>query len=162
MIVIVSGASNARECALALEKQTGERSVFSSTLRECAHKLQSQEFSAVVLDQVLVDATTGSMDMMWKHAGGAIVVTVNFAISGAERVVREVKAALGRREKERTAARSAAEAGLRNELTGAVTGILLSSELALKQPELPPVVVSKLRSVHELAMQMKARLGPAA
>ena len=162
MIVIASAATNARECALALEKQTGERSVFSSTLRECAHKLQSQEFSAVVLDEVLVDSSAGSMDMMWKHAGGAIVVTVNFAICGADRVVREVRAALRRREKERASARSAAEARLRSELTGAVTGILLSSELALKQPELPALVANKLRSVHELAMQMKERLGPAA
>ena len=28
MIVIASSAANARECAIALEKQTGERSVF--------------------------------------------------------------------------------------------------------------------------------------
>jgi hypothetical protein len=162
MIIIVSSGANARECALALEKQTGERSVFSSTLRECAHKLQSQEFTAVVLDQVLVDSSSGSMDMMWKHAGGAIVVAVNFAINGADRVVREVKAALRRRERERARAQSAVQTSLRNELTGAVTGILLSSELALKQPELPAMVVSKLRSVHELALLMKQRLGPAA
>lgn len=162
MIIIASSAANARECAIALEKQTGERSAFSNSLRECAHKLQSQEFSAVVLDQVLVDSSPGSMDLMWKHAGGAIVVAVNFAINGSDRVVREVKAALRRRERERAKAQSAVETRLRNELTGAVTGILLSSELALKQPELPAMVVSKLRSVHELAMQMKERLGPAA
>ncbi|HUS18452.1 MAG TPA: hypothetical protein VMZ25_02270, partial [Terriglobales bacterium] len=83
MIVMVSAAANARECALALEKQTGERSVFSRTLRECAEQLQSQEFTAVVLDQALVDRSAGSMDMMWKRAGGAIVVTVSFGISGA-------------------------------------------------------------------------------
>lgn len=162
MIIIASSAANVRECALALEKQTGERSVSSTSLRECAHKLQAQEYTAVVVDQVLVDATPGSLDLLWKHAGGAIVVTVNLAISGAERVVREVKAALRRRERERTAAQQAAAARLRNELTGAVTGILLSSELALKEPALPPIVVSKLRSVHELALQMKQRLGPAA
>ncbi len=162
MIIIASAASNARECALALEKQTGERSVFCSSLRECAHKLQTQEFSAVVLDQALVDSSSGSMDMMWKRAGGAIVVTVNLAICGAERVVREVRAALRRREKEGSAARSAAESRLRSELTGAVTGILLSSELALAQPELSAMVAHKLRSVHELAMQMKVTLGPAA
>jgi len=162
MIIIASSAANVRECALALEKQTGERSVTSASLRECAHKLQAQEYSAVVVDQALVDATAGGLDLLWKHAGGAIVVTVNLAISGADRVVREVKAALRRRERERAVAQQAAAARLRNELTGAVTGILLSSELALKEPELPPVVVSKLRSVHELALQMKERLGPAA
>lgn len=162
MIIIASAATNARECALALEKHTGERSVFCSSLRECAHKLQTQEFTAVVLDQALVDASSGSMDMMWKRAGGAIVVTVNLAISGAERMVREVRAALRRREKEGTAARRAAEARLRSELTGAVTGILLSSELALALPELPAVVAHKLRSMHQLAMQMKATLGTSA
>ena len=162
MIIIASASVNAPDCALALEKSTGQPCVYSSTLRECVHKLQTQDFAAVVLDQVLVDSSPGSMNMLWKHAGGAVIVTVNFAINGADRVVREAHAALRRSEVERATARAAAEARLRNELTGAVTGILLSSELALKQPELPALVASKLRSVRDLAMQMKERLGPAA
>ncbi|HUQ50133.1 MAG TPA: hypothetical protein VM056_05405 [Terriglobales bacterium] len=162
MIILVSTSMNAKECAAAMEKQTGERVVVSSTLRECTDRLHGQDFSAVVVDQVLLDSSPAALDMLWKHAQAAILVTVNFAISGAGRVVGEVRAALLRRERERTRASKAAEANLRNELTGAVTGILLSSELALAQPELPVNVVSKLRSVHELAMQMKSRLGPAA
>jgi hypothetical protein len=162
MIVIASAANNARECSLALEKETGERALFSASLRECVHQLQAQEFTAVVVDQVLVDAGNSSLDMIWKHAGFAAVVTVNFAIHGADRVVREVKAALRRREREQANAQRAVAERLRNELTGAVTGILLSSELALAQPELPALVATKLRSVHELALQMKQRLGPAA
>jgi hypothetical protein len=162
MIMIVSAAANARECSLALEKQTGERAEYCNSLREAVHKLHSQEFMAVVIDQVLIDAGRGSLDMLWKHASGAALVTVNFAIHGADRVLREVKAALRRRQQEQSSAQRAAAERLRNELTGAVTGILLSSELALAQPELPVLVASKLRSVHELALQMKERLGPAA
>ncbi len=162
MLMIVSSANNARECSLALEKPTGERSVYCSSIREAVHKLQSQEFSAVVVDQVLVDAGAGSLDLLWKHSGSAALVTVNFAIHGVERVLREVKAALRRREREQLSVHKAVADRLRNELTGAVTGILLSSELALAQPEVPALVASKLRSVHELALQMKERLGPAA
>jgi hypothetical protein len=160
--MIVSSANNARDCSLALEKQTGERSMYCSSIREAVHKLQSQEFSAVVVDQGLLDAGTGSLDLLWKHCGAAALVTVNFAIHGVDRLLREVKAALRRRHREQASAQKAVAERLRNELTGAVTGILLSSELALAQPELPALVASKLRSVHELALQMKERLGPAA
>jgi hypothetical protein len=86
-------------------------------------------------------------------------VFVNFAISGADRLVRDVLAALSRREKESVLATKAAETELRSELNGAVTGILLSSELALALPSLPVGVVNKLQPVHELALQMRTRLG---
>jgi hypothetical protein len=52
-----------------------------------------------------------------------------------------------------------AQAALRNELTGAISGILLSSELALAQPALPTSVMDKLKSVYQLALQIKSRLG---
>src|SRR5207253_5510537 len=106
--------------------------------------LRDAEFSAVVVDQAFVDLNPIAADVLWKNTGTAIPVFVNFAISGAERLVRDVRAALSRREKERVLAVKAAEAALRSELNGAVMGIPLSSELALAQPALSPAVVNKL------------------
>jgi hypothetical protein len=159
MILLISAAKNAASCVSAVEKNTGERVQLVQSLSAGAAMLLGGEFSAVVVDQAFVDLNPISADVLWKHTGTAIPVFVNFAISGAERLVRDVLAALSRREKERVLAAKAAETALRSELNGAVTGILLSSELALALPSLPVGVVNKLQSVHELALQIRTRLG---
>jgi hypothetical protein len=159
MILLISAAKNAATCVSAVEKNTGERVQLVTSLAAGASVLRTSEFSAVVVDQAFVDLNPVSADVLWKHTGTAIPVFVNFAISGAERLVRDVRAALSRREKERILATNAVEAVVRSELNGAVTGILLSSELALALPALPEGVVDKLQSVHELALQMRTRLG---
>ncbi len=51
---------------------------------------------------------------------------INFAISSIERLVRDVRAALRRRQRELQAATRKAESALRSELNEALTGILLS------------------------------------
>jgi hypothetical protein len=159
MILLISAAKNAASCVSAVEKNTGERVQLVQNLSAGAAMLRGGEFSAVVVDQAFVDLNPISADVLWKHTGTAIPVFVNFAISGAERLVRDVLAALSRREKERVLAAKAAETALRSELNSAVTGILLSSELALASPALPAGIVNKLQSVHELALQMRTRLG---
>jgi hypothetical protein len=85
-------------------------------------------------------------------------VFVNFAISGVDRVVRDVRSALHRREEERARALRDAEAHLRSELTEAVTGILLSSQLALEVASVPAAVQARLRAVYQLAMSIRQRL----
>src|SRR4051794_12966027 len=162
MILIISAAKNAVDCVAQVEKNTGQRVRLAQSIPAGNAMLRDAEFSAVVVDQAFVDLNPISTDVLWKNTGTAIPVFVNFAICGAERLVRDVRAALSRRETERVLAAKAAEAILRSELNGAVTGILLSSELALAQPALPVAVMSKLQSVHELALQMKSRLGSVA
>ena len=162
MILLVSASRNVGECISSIEKELGEGSEYVSTLAQAAAKLRSGEYTAIVLDQSLLDANAAAADSLWKNVGTAIPVFVNFAISGCSRVVQDLRAALNRRQKEQLLATRAAQAVLRNELTGAVAGILLSSELALAQPAIPSAVADKLRSVHELALEIKARLGTVA
>lgn len=52
----------------------------------------------------------------------------------------------------------AAENLLRNELRGEVTAILLNSELALREGQLPTNAVAKMKEVHDLAERMRVRL----
>ena len=162
MVLLISAAKNGFECAAAIEKDLGESVDLISAVSQSAARLRTAEYDAVVIDQSLVDAHSASADTLWKHAGTAIPVSVNFAISGVERIVRDVRSALARRRQEQILAARAAQAALRNELAGAISGILLSSELALAQPAVPATILEKLRSVHELALQIQSRLGTAA
>ena len=81
----------------------------------------------------------------FEQLGTAILVQVNLAISGMERLVREVRAALQRRQREEPRARQAAVGRLHSELNGTVTALLLSSELALGTSGLPAAAGEKLR-----------------
>ena len=58
---------------------------------------------------------------------------VNLALHSTDRVVREVQAALRRGEKEKLVATRAAGQLLQGQLRSELTGILLNSELALRQ-----------------------------
>ncbi len=160
MVLLLTGSPRARECAAAIEQFTGERVEVAPTLQRGTSWLRKVEFTAVVVDHILTEADGDETDALMSATGTAIPVSVNLAISGAIRVARDVRAALRRREQERLAARREAQAVLRSELTEAVTGILLSSELALGMPGLPPAAEARLRSVQSLAMSIRGRLEP--
>lgn len=158
MILLIAGAKSAAECASAIQRSTGERVRVAPSFRRAASALRAGEFSAVILDQAFWDLDPAAGEVLLQRAGTAIPVIVNLGISGRERVVRDVRAALYRREREQHLAMKSAAATLRNELNSAVTGILLSSQLALATPALPPPLEAKLRTVYELAEQMRSRL----
>ena len=97
-------------------------------------------------------------EAIWERAGLAIPLQVNFALSGAARLIREIRAALQRREREQALACRAASAALENELKSTVAGLLLHSQLALSGGEVPSSVADKLRVVAELANSLRQRL----
>lgn len=88
----------------------------------------------------------------------AVPVYANCAISGVERVVREVRSALSRCQREEQVARRSAETAMWSELKESVTAMLLSCDLALATPGVPAPAAEKLRAVHELACQIRDRL----
>jgi len=159
MILLITPSARAQECARALEEATSEPAQVAASLRQAATQLREQEFLAVVVDQSLVEAEPEESDLVLQHIGTAIPVYVNFAISGIERVVRELRAALHRRKREVAVARQAAEQALRNELKDTLTALLLSSEMALRGAELSADAAGRLQTVQELAQSLRGKLG---
>ncbi len=113
----------------------------------------------MVIDQSLLEADPNETETVLQHVGTAVPIYVNFAISGKKRVVRELRTALRRRTREHLIARKAAELALRSDLNGAVTAMLLSCELALELPNLPILAREKIRTVHDLARELRRCLG---
>jgi hypothetical protein len=83
---------------------------------------------------------------------------INFALSGAARLTREIHAALHRREREQTLARRAAAAAIETELKTTIAGLLLNSQLALSGSELSSPIKDKLRVVADLASNLRQQL----
>jgi hypothetical protein len=159
MILLITSLAKAQNCAKALQEVTNEPVQVAATLHQALTDLQAHEFSAVVLDQLLLDAEPDDAETIFKHMGTAVPVYSNFAISGIERVSRELRSAVHRRKRELIMSRQEAEQDLRSQLSSTITALLLSCEMALSVPNLPSLAESKMRAVDALAKEMRAKLG---
>ena len=122
--------------------------------------LARRGYSIVILDQNLADSDADGAELIWKNAGVAIPLQMNFALAGSTRVEREIRGALTRREREHQLAVAAATAAVDTELKNAVTGVLLESRLALAEENLPPHIENRLRTLAEMAARLRERLLP--
>jgi len=161
MILVITPSANIQSCIPSIQEATGDSVQVTTNLRQASLLLRAQEYSAVVLDQVLLDAEPDESEILLQHFGSAIPVHVNFAITGPQRLVKELRTALQRRKREAKSARAEAEKVLRSELTGNLTAMLLSCEMALRLPDLPANAEEKLHVVHGLAEEMREKLGAA-
>jgi hypothetical protein len=161
MILLITSVAKAQECAQALQTATTEPVMVCADLQEAVLQLKEKEFSAVVLDLLLLDAQPDEHETVLKYLGSAAPVYLNFAITGIARAAREVRWALLRRKREVLAARNEAEQGLRHELNDTLTALLLSCEMALQVPELPAQAENKMQTVEALAKEVSAKLGRA-
>src|SRR5215471_15487220 len=91
-----------------------------------------------------------------QHLDPAIPLQINFAISGVERVVREVPRGAAPRTREQVAARQAVVGLLQSELSSTVTGLLLQCELALETP--PACLMARPKNCDRLTIGAEASL----
>lgn len=158
MILLVTSSNRRSECGSALEQVVGETVESCETVRKAAGMLRNNEYSAVIMDDPMVEAESDALETLLNNLGLAVPVYVNLAVSNAERVTRELRMAMRRNRESRLIAIRAAESQLRSEIRDAVTGILLSTELAMRTPEMPPEAIEKLSSVCQLATNIRSRL----
>jgi DNA-binding NtrC family response regulator len=157
-ILIVTGIEGARNCAAVLGAQLGMEVEAAEGRKAALAALRRREFSAVLVDETMAECDPAAAEAIWDHAGLAIPLQINFALSGAARLVREIRAALHRREREQMLARRAAAAAIETELKTTVAGLLLHSQLALAGNEVPAPVADKLRMVADLAGSLRQQL----
>ena len=158
MILLITPSARGQECAQALLASTNLQTDVAATLQAAVGKLREQEYAAVVVDQFLMEVEPDEGEQMLQHLGTAFPVYVNCAISGIDRIVREVRSALSRRKREEEIARSSATRAIWSELKEDVTGILLSCDLVLASKEVPAPAANKIQVIHDLATQMRSKL----
>jgi hypothetical protein len=157
-ILMVTGIEGARNCAAVVSAQLGMDVEVAEGRKAALTALRRREFLAVVVDETLAECDPAAAENLWEHAGLAIPLQINFALSGAARLIREIRAALHRREREQALARRAAAAAIETELKTTVAGLLLHSQLALSGSEVPAQVADKLRVVADLAGSLRQQL----
>jgi DNA-binding NtrC family response regulator len=157
-ILIVTGIEGARNCAAVVSTQLGMEVEVAEGRKAALAALRRREYAAVVVDETMAECDPSAAEAVWERAGLAIPLQINFALSGAARLIREIRAALHRREREQMLARRAASAAIENELKTTVAGLLLHSQLALSGSEASSPVSDKLRMVADLAGSLRQQL----
>jgi hypothetical protein len=159
-ILIVTGMEGAENCATTLARLLGLECEAAQGRKAALNALKRSEYAALVVDEGIIDNDSTGAELIWEHAGLAIPLQINFALSGAQRLAREIRMALNRGERERALAREAAAAAFGSELKSTVAGLLLHSQLALADREVPAPVAEKLRVVADLAGSLREQLAP--
>jgi hypothetical protein len=159
-ILIVTGIEGARNCAEVVSQQLGMEVQVAEGRKTALTILRKKEFAVVVLDESVAECDPAAAEAIWYSAGLAIPLQINFALAGASRIIRELRAALHRREREQAVARRAAAGAIEAEVRSTLAGLLLHSQLALTASETPIPVAEKLRVVADLANNLRQQLVP--
>ena len=157
-ILMVTGIEGARNCAALIAAQLGMEVEVAEGRKAALSALRRKEYSAIVVDETIAECDPAAAEAICERAGLAIPLQINFALSGAARLIREVRAALHRREREQTLARRAATVAIETELKSTVAGLLLHSQLALSEREISAPLTEKLRVLADLAGNLRQQL----
>lgn len=158
MILLIWSSERAQACASAIENAFQQPVKIVASLQEGSRNLQSAEFSAVLVDQWVTEAEPGQADYLIHHLGAAVPVFVNFGVSGLERILRELRAALNRRGRDTHLAQQNARIVLRNSFKDDVTALLLSCGVILDDPALSPGLAVRIQTIESIANRLKEKL----
>ena len=161
-ILFVTGIEGARHCADVIQKQLDMEVSVAEGRKGALALLRQREFAAVVVDETVAECDPAAADAIWERAGLAIPLQINFALSGTSRIVRDIRAALQRREREQELARRAASAAVESELKSTVAGLLLQSQLALSTSDAASPVTERLKLVASLVGDLRRQLSAGA
>jgi hypothetical protein len=162
MILLVTSIERRGECAAALQDATAESVTIADDLAQATTLLRGNQYSVVVIDQFLAETEPHAFETVFEHLGTAIPLQVNLAINGTKRIVRNVRSAMHRREREQAAAHKAAQQQLRGDLNETLTTILIDCELALYPEDLPPHALQRMVSIYQTARKLRMQLESAA
>jgi hypothetical protein len=158
MILLIWTSERAQDCARAIESMFQQPVKVVSTLEQASKALQAEEFSAVLVDQWITEAEPGQADYLIHHLGGAVPVFVNFGISGIERILRELRAALNHRGRETMLAQQNARTVLWNSLKDDVTALLLCCGVILDDSALAPGVAVRVKTIETITNRIRDKL----
>ena len=158
MILLITPQSRGPELASLVKANLSQETQWVQTVQEATTRLRERPYSAAIIDQFLLETEPEESDQMIEHLGTAYPVYINFAVTGLDRLVREVRSALHRRNREELAARRAVAEQMQSEMRETLTVMLLSCELAMSVPNVPLLAAEKIRTIDTLARELRLRL----
>ena len=100
MILIVTPSASGSQCTELIGKALNQEAKLVTNLGEAISAVRNEEFRVIVMDEDLFEVNPSTAAGVADLSEGAITVFINFTITSSERVIREIKAALKRRERD--------------------------------------------------------------
>ncbi len=157
-VLIVTAMEGAENLAGLLSREADVTVQVARNRTSALAVLRREAFTIVLVDSLLSQAHPESMEALWERADLAVPLELNLAELGAVRVIRQVCGILARREREYVLARKVAGLEIEEALRSQVTGLLLQSDLMLREQAIPPMVRERLVTLRELADGLRVRL----
>lgn len=158
MFLLVWSSDKAQQCGQTLEREFDQPVRIVANLEQACQELKANVFFAVLVDQLLCEAWPSQAEFVFQHLGSAAPITVNFAISDLDRIVRAVGTSLEQRKREMQIARRQACSALNADLKDDLTALFLSCGLGLQDATLPGHAAEQIRQIEEIAKHMKQTL----
>jgi signal transduction histidine kinase len=154
VILLISDDTDSK-CVGEFQAALGIAVVQAASARSGWKALRERTYSLVLYDTS--DADDGTSDLIVKAAGLTPVVEFDLKATPLPVLVRRVRAALSRFATEQFHARNAAIAHLQGELRDSLTGLLLESQLALREVDASkhPKLVNIVQSATKLCSHLK-------
>ncbi len=155
-LLLIASDSAAEPIAEALRSDLRAHVETTPSRRSALTLLRRNDFALILIDESLASTDLAAIDLLYQHAGSALILELNLALSSAARVVRQAHSALARRSQDLATARTAAATHLQSELNTALSSVLLESELALR--DATPTQAPRLRHLVQLATDLRDKL----
>jgi len=160
MLLLATNSALAERCALRIEAEMNESVQAATSLSRARVLFCSGRFRAIILDECLLQADPAATESLLESCRGACTIFVNMAISGIDRVSRQVKAAARHEEQLQRQSQIVATVALRNELKDTMTGLLLALDLACSRQPSDPSLLQVQNLVHKLSIQLERGASP--
>jgi hypothetical protein len=155
-LLVIAPESAAQPIVEALRTDLSIEVETTPSRRAALTALRRHDFALILIDESLASDDSTKTDLLYQNAGSALVLELNLALSSAARVVRQARSAIARRTQDLSAAHTAASSTLHSELNTSLAGLLLESQLALR--DATPAQAPRLRHLVQLAGELRDRL----
>jgi len=160
MILLVTLASSAPACATRLHQATGESVTIAQSFSDALAHLRTSTFSVVILDHNLLEAEPHEVSTLRAHLEMVTMVELNLALTGPDRLIREVQSARNCNERNQSAARSRAMQQLQSEINQSLTALMLDCDLAAAIAGLPASASERIALIRTDAEMLRRQLTP--
>ena len=159
-VLLVTAITGADHMAEALSERAGVVIELVRSRRAALASLRRYSFDVVMIDATLPDGEVTPTQMLWQNTGDAIPMEVDLRALGASGVARLLRGILNRREQMEIQVREQVTRTLAESMRGPITGLLLQSDLVLREGDLTPSAEAKVREMRALADDLRVRLRP--
>ncbi len=157
-VLLVASAEVAGEMASAISKKLNLLVELAPSRRAGLAALRRNEYVAVVLDAALPESEVTTSEDLWRNAGRAVPLELPLKEMRPEGVARLARHVLRQCQQAEQMARQGAAAALEERLRSALTGLLLQSDLLLRDAAELPLLNERAHELRKLTEGLRHQL----